>query len=108
MVEQLVVDPFAEQDQHPVAAADEPEQLGARGRQLVGPDLGVAGRPDGVEPGVGDQPRDEDPRARAAGRHAPYGSIERMANVTFAGRSARRRMYHGYQCSPYAISVSTR
>ena len=30
----------------------------------------------------------------------PYGSSERMANVTLAGRSASRRMYHGYQCSP--------
>jgi hypothetical protein len=28
------------------------------------------------------------------------GSTWRTANTTLAGRSARRRMYHGYQCSP--------
>ncbi len=37
-----------------------------------------------------------------AGGHGdpPQGSNERMAKVTLAGRSASRRMYHGYQCSP--------
>src|SRR6185436_199030 len=33
--------------------------------------------------------------------------IWRSANSTFAGRSARRRMYHGYQASPYAIRSRT-
>ena len=39
----------------------------------------------------------------AATRMVPtsdQGSIWRSANQTLAGRSARRRMYHGYQCSP--------
>ena len=31
---------------------------------------------------------------------ATYGSIWRRANQTLAGRSASRRMYHGYQYSP--------
>ena len=35
----------------------------------------------------------------------PYGSTCRSAKTTLAGRSARRRMYHGYQCFPYAMSV---
>ena len=36
------------------------------------------------------------------------GSSWRRANRTFAGRSARRRMYHGYQCVPYEMSATTR
>ncbi len=34
------------------------------------------------------------------GRPPGYGSSERIAKATFAGRSASRRMYHGYQASP--------
>ena len=34
-----------------------------------------------------------------------YGRIWRSAKRTLAGRSASRRMYHGYQCFPYAMSV---
>ena len=57
----------------------------------------------GLEGGLGPD------RRHAPGElHGPYGSIERIANATFAGRSARRRMYHGYHASPYAISVCTR
>ena len=36
------------------------------------------------------------------------GSSCRRANRTFAGRSASRRMYHGYQAAPYAMSTRTR
>ena len=52
-----------------------------------------AGR--GLEGGLG-----ADRRHAPGELHGPYGSIERIANATFAGRSARRRMYHGYHASP--------
>jgi hypothetical protein len=35
-----------------------------------------------------------------------YGRIWRSANRTFAGRSASRRMYHGYHDAPYATRVN--
>ena len=39
---------------------------------------------------------------------AYQGSSWRIANTTFAGRSASRRMYQRYHASPYAISTCTR
>ena len=62
-VEELVVDPVGQQRQHAVAAGDPTQQLVARRRQVVLPDVGVAAGADRVEPLVGDDPRDEDPRA---------------------------------------------
>ena len=41
----------------------------------------------------------------APSRDDRYGRTWRRAKSTLAGRSASRRMYHGYQCFPYAISV---
>ena len=80
---------------------DRPSASSARARAT---DLEGALGPDGAHPG----------RERRAwltdigGLLARHGSSERIANVTLAGRSASRRMYHGYQASPYAMSVWTR
>ena len=73
------------------------ERAGARG------DLEGALGADGLHPG-------RDPERGRDGHDRPpaYGSSERIANVTLAGRSASRRMYHGYQASPYAMRASTR
>ena len=72
-------------------------------RPGAGADLERALGPDRPHPGG-------DARAGHGGHRRPpaYGSNERMAKVTLAGRSARRRMYHGYHASPYAMSASTR
>ena len=43
---------------------------------------------------------DPPPRALRPAPRTGYGKSWRSANPTFAGRSASRRMYHGYQCFP--------
>ena len=76
---------------------------------------------EGDLPDPGDVPRqrlerepllapDQAPAALIARTGCPVSraSSWRRANSTFAGRSARRRMYHGYQAAPYAISTCTR
>ena len=78
-VEERVVDLVGEQRQHPVATGDTPEQLVARRRQVVLPDVGVARGEDRLEPLVGDPSRDEDPRPPAHTRAATSGlTIARM------------------------------
>jgi hypothetical protein len=59
-------------------------------------------------PGIALSPSTKRSVEARSGRPPGYGSSERMAKVTLAGRSASRRMYHGYQNSPYAMSVDTR
>ena len=59
-----------------------------RGRAAAGPHAG----PDGD--------RRSDPSDRRAVAGPPQGSTWRSAKSTLAGRSASRRMYHGYQCLP--------
>ena len=75
-----------------------------RERAGAGADLEGALRPDGAHAG-----RDATGLGDGhGGPPLPYGSSERIAKVTLAGRSASRRMYQGYQASPYAMSVCTR
>ncbi len=47
-------------------------------------------------------------RRSSAAVRGGQGKSWRSTNRTFAGRSASRRMYHGYQASPYAIRFRTR
>ena len=59
-VEELGVDPFGQQAEHSVTAGDLFEQYVARGRQWLGPDLGVAGVLGDLETGIGDISSDKD------------------------------------------------
>ena len=76
-VEKLVVDRIGEEGEEAVLAGRPPQQLVARRRQLVGPQVDLGGLADRVEPLVGDDPGDE--HARPIGHAAPTSSPVRSS-----------------------------
>jgi hypothetical protein len=62
-IEELIVDLVGQQGQRPIDPGDAPKQLVPWRRQVAVPKVDLAGRPNEIEPLVGQPSRDEDPRS---------------------------------------------